>query len=280
MDNNKTNCDKCSVVVSSYDGNADVWQPFFTLFFRYWPDCPFPIYLVSNYKKYDDSRVKTISVGEDKGWATNMKTALRQIPTGHLICMLDDLFLKKTTNTGYIKSLVDYVQNNPIAYVGLVPFLDLDESYTDKFNLGRVRKSADQVSFRASLWDKKIFDSLLTPGEDFWEMELAWSKRSRDIGALFLSVKEPVLYYDVRSALIRRKWMYDAVQLCKKEGIRIDTNKRPIDYEWKWKVILDDLRKGLIAKKLKQVPLLGKLVSWFYWRLSFLRVNKIFSNGK
>lgn len=280
MLNSELDYSKCSVVVSSFDDRDDIWHPFFTLFFRYWPNCPFPVYLINNYKKYDDIRVKTISVGEDKGWATNMKTALKQIPTPYVLAMLDDLFLEKSTNTNYIKSLVNHAQNNSIGYIGLVPFLNLDEDYVDTFNLGRVSKSVDRISHRASLWNKKILSSLLVDGENVIQMEIEGSKRSRIIAAPFLSVKEPAMYYHVRSAVIRGKWMYDAVKLCQKEGIKIDPDRRPIDYEWKWKAVLDGLRKNLIARKLKTIPMLGKLISRIFRCLSFLKINKLFSNGK
>ena len=270
----------CAIIISSCDAFDDIWHPFFTLFFRYWPDCPFPVYLISNYKKYDDSRVETISVGEDKGWATNMKTALKQIPTPYVLAMLDDLFLEKSTKTDYIESLVDYAQNNSIGYIGLVPFFDLDKDYSNALNLGRISVSVDRISHRASLWNKKILSDLLVDGENVVQMEIEGSKRSHVITAPFLSVKEPAMYYHVRSAIIRGKWMYDAVKLCQKEDIKLDLSRRSIDYEWKWRVVLDSLRKTLIANKLKKIPILGRLVSWVFRWLSFLRVNKFFPNGK
>ena len=277
MANNEYNC---SVIISSCDTREDIWHPFFTLFFRYWPDCPFPVYLISNYKKYEDFRVKTILVGDDKGWSSNMKVALKQVTSPCVICMLDDLFLEKRTNTEYIKSLIDHAQNNSIGYIGLVPFFNLDKDYTDALNLGKISKSVDRISHRASLWDKKILSDLLVNGEDVVQMEIEGSKRSLAVATPFLSVKEPVMYYHVRSAIIRGKWMYDTVKLCQKEGIKLDLDRRTIDYEWKWRVILDGLRKTLIANKLKKIPVLGKLISWIFQRLSFLRVNKLFSNGK
>ncbi len=38
-----------AILVCSCDKYADVWEPFFKLFFKFWPDCPYPIYLLSNY---------------------------------------------------------------------------------------------------------------------------------------------------------------------------------------------------------------------------------------
>ena len=90
---------KCSVIISSWDGYADLWEPFFTLFFRYWPDCPYPVYLVTSYKTYNDNRVISIAVGEHKGWASNIRKVLAKIATPYVICSHEDYFFFKATAT-------------------------------------------------------------------------------------------------------------------------------------------------------------------------------------
>ena len=51
-----------SVLVISCDRYADLWRPFFELFWRHWPDCQGPVYLGSNFTDYSDPRVQTIKV--------------------------------------------------------------------------------------------------------------------------------------------------------------------------------------------------------------------------
>jgi hypothetical protein len=46
--NKNNSSDNLAVIVVSCDLYSDVWKPFFTLFFKYWNDCPFPVYLTSN----------------------------------------------------------------------------------------------------------------------------------------------------------------------------------------------------------------------------------------
>ncbi len=41
-----------AVLVVSCDNYSDVWSPFFELYSRFWPDCPFNTYLISNTKEY------------------------------------------------------------------------------------------------------------------------------------------------------------------------------------------------------------------------------------
>ena len=61
-----------AILICSCDAYADVWDPFFTLFFRHWPDCPWPIYLIANHRRYPDDRVNTLLLGDDKDWSTNI----------------------------------------------------------------------------------------------------------------------------------------------------------------------------------------------------------------
>jgi hypothetical protein len=36
-------CDRIAIPVVSCDKYSDLWQPFFALFDRFWPDCPLDI---------------------------------------------------------------------------------------------------------------------------------------------------------------------------------------------------------------------------------------------
>ncbi len=69
-----------AVLVTSCDKYQDLWEPFFTLFFRYWQDCPYPVYLGTNHLKYDHERVKTIAVGDETDWSSDFRSMLEQIP--------------------------------------------------------------------------------------------------------------------------------------------------------------------------------------------------------
>jgi len=74
-----------AILVSSFDGFSDLWSPFFMLFWRYWPDCPYPVYLISNNKIYENPRITTIMVGEDRHWSGNFITALYRVPHSVII---------------------------------------------------------------------------------------------------------------------------------------------------------------------------------------------------
>ena len=61
-----------TILVVSCDKYKDLWIPFFHCFFKYWSDCPYPVFLASNDLEYSDPRVKTILIGPDKDYSSNL----------------------------------------------------------------------------------------------------------------------------------------------------------------------------------------------------------------
>lgn len=219
-----------AIIVSSYDASSDIWKAFFTLFFRYWPDCPYPVHLITNYLKFDDDRVKTIAVGPDKKWASNLKSALKSIDSPYVIYLQEDYFLQKQADTKCIQDLVRHAQSVNAAYVRISPSPKPDEKYSGFPGVGKISaKAPHRTSLQGAIWDKKYLDSLLVEGESGWDMEFRGTERSRGDYRLFLAAKKPPLYYFPTTAIKKGRWYYDAVRLCRREGIELDLNKRAVE---------------------------------------------------
>jgi hypothetical protein len=226
-----------AVVVSSCDAYGDAWEPFFHSFFKYWPDCPFPVYLVAGEKTYDDSIVKTIRISE-KNWSICMKTAFAVIPERIILYLQEDYFLKWWVDTGKMIHFVDTLKKERAACLRLYPDPKPDDRYKDCKDIGSIRRDAPyRLSLQAALWDKKALDSLLIAGEDPWQTELIGSKRTAGVEQPFLSVKRnskwmkrvsPVFEY-ICTAIIRGRWTYDAIAFCKREGLTVDLSRRPME---------------------------------------------------
>src|SRR3954451_21242720 len=82
-----------SIVVSSCDAFFDAWRPFAFFFRKFWPEGPFPVYLITNELDVCSSTIRAIRVGRDQGWATNVEIALQQITTHYLLYFQEDYFL-------------------------------------------------------------------------------------------------------------------------------------------------------------------------------------------
>jgi hypothetical protein len=231
---------ECFILVPSCDAYSDAWDPFFAFFFKYWPDCPFPIYLISENKVFPDPRVTTITLKKDFGWANNVDMALKQVSGKYFIYFLEDVFLMKKVDTARILRLFEMLKRDNIACLRLYPSPEPDMPYAKGVNegerLGVIAQNAPyRVSTMTAIWKKESFLNLMKAGENAWQMEWEGTKRSALGSELFLSVyeKNPAISY-FSTAIKRGKWFYDAVQLCKKEGIYVDTSRRPVESKKKY----------------------------------------------
>jgi len=221
------------VIISSCDAYQDAWEAFFALFFRYWPDCRFPLYLITNDSSYPDDRVISIKLGEDQGWASNMRRVLAGVDSDYLIYMQEDYFLCRPVDNERIISLLHYAISEKAACLRLYPSPAPDKPYSDNPEVGKIALEAPyRVSLQAAIWNKHILNDLIVDGESSWEMEIKGTVRSRSITTPFLSVKDlqnPALPYIHRTAIFKGRWTKKAIELCHREGIQVDFSKRPLE---------------------------------------------------
>lgn len=259
------------ILISSCDNFRDLWEPYFTLFWRYWPDCPYPIYLITNYLRYDDDRVSSIQVGEDKNWSGNCRTALANFPHPYVLYTHEDFLLMKSVDTTHIKRLVSFMQKSRAAYLRLYPCPGPDVPLENTDEIGMISKGAPyRVSLQVALWRKDVLESLLVENETGWDMELKGSRRSDKIDLPFLSVtmdpttgrntNPPISYFC--TAVVKGKWLSDAVKFCRAEGIEVDLSVRKVrsqlDEFWENSLVREGYGRirHTIGKVLRKIGLL------------------------
>lgn len=208
-----------SILINSCDKYSDVWEIFFPLFFKYWPDCPWQVYLGSNEKAYNHPRVKTICVGKDKSWAESAYLMLEGIPTDNILFFLDDFFIFWKVNTIEVLHYYDSflkldanclrLRNSPVINNIVDGYEDIVEREKGEFN---------RVALDVAFWKKSTFMALLKPGESPWEMEKEGSKRSNSYDRFYTSKKWII---ERRNGLEAGKWMRYNLELIKREGLII-----------------------------------------------------------
>lgn len=261
----------CAVLISSCDAFEDVWRPFFTLFFRYWPDCPFKVYLLNNYKKFDFPGVEVINVGEDKKWASNMIKALDRVKEKYILYLQEDYFFQSLVNNDNIDAVIKFAEDKKAGYIRLVPYPSPDITDPEIMGpsgniyfgqkIGLIKPDSKyRTSLQAAVWNKEILLEILVDGESGWDMELRGSIRSMETKQPFFSTVKPVIDYFPKTAIKKGRWYYDAVRLCRKEGISIAGSGRSIESfgEYLW-------------RKLTNLPFLGFII-----RRSYRRAKRIF----
>jgi hypothetical protein len=210
-----------SFIVVSCDPYKDLWTPFFTCFFKYWPDCPLDIYLATNNEVFDDRRVKMINIGPDQDYSTNLISILSKIHTEWVIIWFEDAFISKTVNTAYVLLLIKQAIDSGASYLKLsadAPWVYTNDSTT---LVAPVPKNVKyRAAFGMALYKKELLSRLLVPGESAWDLDK--SPKSNKLDDYFFALttnglKNPPFHF--QHAVVKRKWTYSTPAFLRSEGL-------------------------------------------------------------
>ncbi len=169
---------KTAIIVVSCDRYADLWEPFFKCFFKYWADCPYEVYLGTNHKSFDCPSVTSLPIGEDRSYSENLSAMLALIPEEWVIFWVDDRFISGPVVTAEVIRLIERGQKLDVAFLKLIPEHPL--AYHDhNHGLGPIPKGTKyRVSMTIALWRKTCLNQLLVFGETAWALEKNGTNRS------------------------------------------------------------------------------------------------------
>jgi hypothetical protein len=264
-----------TILVNSSDGFEDCWNPFFTLFSKYWQSCSAPILLNTEFNTYThnalsirSSKSHELVLDKKLTWSECLIKGLQMIDTPLILYLQEDYFIDDFVNTRLIDEFASMMLNNTkIKHIGLTefgsspPFIDyeLDNRLSIISNNAKYR-----ISTQAGLWDKKTLLSYLDKDENGWMFEIYGSARSRKRTDLFLTVKtgnktsnmNAIISY-IPTGIIKGKWHHDIPAVFQKNDISVDFNIRGF---YKKKSLL--LRKIETGRKLLMHP--AKLIQFLF----------------
>src|SRR5262245_1733615 len=122
---------RIAVVIATCDKYKDLWGPFFTLFNRFWPDCPYPKYLVTDAPVASPPASCTVLFHDSKSWSTVVKRGLEKISEDYVLLIVDDLFLKRPVQTRRVEQILDWCQKNDAHCIRLRKNPGPDASFQD-----------------------------------------------------------------------------------------------------------------------------------------------------
>jgi hypothetical protein len=162
---------KIAVLVVSCDKYSDIWNLFFKKFNEYWPDCPYKIYLGTNFLKCDNANVETINIGDDVSYSDNLIKMMDQIESDYIIMWVDDLMLTSSVKTNQLREIVDYSIQQNLDFVKLLP--NFPYSYIEeKHGIGRLPNGIKyQVTIGISIIKKSFMKTVTSGGKTAWELE-------------------------------------------------------------------------------------------------------------
>jgi hypothetical protein len=212
---------KATILIFTNDGYAVCWEPFCHGISKYWPECPFDYYFITNYQ--DPPCGGAIKVGDDTNFTSKMKTALSTIQTPYVIHTHEDNWISQPVNTQNILDYIELMEKDKADYIRLASKPGPDQDFAFDSRLGINNNDAPyRASLQAAIWRKSVYYNLLNSGESPWQFEVVGSIRSRMYGDRFLSVKRRSYGMSYVNAVADGMWTPEGREYLKREGLTID----------------------------------------------------------
>ncbi len=249
-----------AVVVSSCDAFFDCWRPFAFFYRKFWPACPFPVYLIVNELRVRSDFIQPLVVGRDQGWASNMQKALGQIDEPYILYFQEDYFLTRPVDEVQLADDIRFAQEHDAASFCFADLSLLEPDFSrsaGRYNL-IPRESTGRTRLQVTLWERERFTSLLRPGENAWNMEARGSERTRDLIMYSYGPESapPIPY--LGSAIVRGLWTPEALELCRQYGVSITPHFRSTlatsNRGRRWRRALGRARLALALARQKNKP--------------------------
>jgi len=251
----------CAVLVVSSDGYKDLWGPFFFLFRKYWPDCPFPVYLGTQTLEADIDGVTTLLAGPDEspplvsGWSGSLRRFLNQLDSENVLLMLEDFFLSKTVSTANVLEQLAALQSLGGTVLRLnpspPPTIKAGKNYP---GIGEQHRLAPfRVSLQVSIWNRQGLLALLRDGESPWAFEIRGTFRSQAQPRGFYCTFDRELQY--RHVVEQGQWFWAAGRYYRRKNIGCDFKARKVmdPFTATRKILVKGLRRS--RERLLMLPL-------------------------
>ena len=231
-----------TILVNTSDGFEDCWAPFFQLFARYWPGCPYPIVLNTETKDYRVAgmpvRAARVAEGASRRltWSECLARCLDRIDTPYVLYLQEDLFLEAPVQQAYIEPFLGELRAGRADVIRLMECGGSGPwSPSHHPLLWQVGQQAQyRIALQAALWRKSTLRGHLRMHESPWQLEVFGSARARRIADKVLCVDRDRFHGEGRevfpyrpTGVVKGQWERHIVEpLFARHGIAMDFSRR------------------------------------------------------
>jgi len=212
------------VVIMSSDGYSDCWHPFYMLKDRYWSNCPYKTYMVTETKncEYFDT------IKKQGAWTKRLREALQELDSEYVLLMLEDYFIHSKVDIKRIEQCLNDIKlTNAIVYNFEFKYrqgVELNNRYDIQLNNQHYLNST-----QPSIWNRQRLIERLDKEQTAQEWEL--TKIDSEYIHLINNTNNKIIDtgYDLSHkpwGIVQGKWSRETKELFDKEGIKIDYEKR------------------------------------------------------
>ncbi len=218
--------DSCAVLVLSCDKYADLWKPFFQSFWKFWPSCPYPVYLGSNTIAYEGDRVATLLSGEDTDWSSSYRSILAQIEEEYLYVFLEDIFLIQEPDPERIRFVSEMMIQNKGNHLHFAP---IPKPERIENGVGIYERGMPYRATVVGLWNRQYLLQLILDGESAWNFEILGSYRTQYDDGFYCA--SPALFHWL-NVVEKGVWQKRELDYCIKNGYTVDLDRRAVLSGW------------------------------------------------
>ncbi len=206
--------DQVSMIFCTCDAYADLWEDFFKLLRKYWPEFDGEIILNTESKsfQYEGFAIsEPLHCGKDVSWSQRLAMSLDKAKNPYVLIMLEDFYMKAPVDHATFCKTLTYMKENPaVASVTYLrePGVSKPEKKLPGFFL-RKQFSLYKMTAHITLYCKDYLRSLLKKNESAWEFEVNGTIRSWFKRGAFLGPENndyAVFPYDFGSLILRGKY--------------------------------------------------------------------------
>lgn len=237
-----------AVIVCGFDKYAKLWAPFVHGFNKYWPDCPWPKYFITNYMD-GPKGFKTIKTALEIDWGSKARRALLQIDAEIIFWLMEDCWLPGPVDT---KTMVEFYElmmlRKNIDHIRFVPPFLSDGTIAPERELSgpteyepRLWHFKPYAEWRASImapfWRRESLLEYLKEGMSVWSFEDQAGIYSTRSEKEHLCVIDPHIfpfphrtnpYQRVKDEMVTKgQWTRAAIDYCKLEGLKMEFSIHP-----------------------------------------------------
>lgn len=196
---------RVSIVFCTCDSYSDLWDGFFRLFKKYWPEYDGEIIFNTDSIEYSYDGLNIVNVphyeGESKAWSDMFARAIKMCKYNNILLILEDFYFMDYVNNKSFEDTVNAMENNK-NIVSITYFKEpgyVRNSLILPQFMERKQFSLYKMTAHITLYKKDFLLSILKKGESAWEFEINGTVRSWFRKGKFLCMKpgkKPIIPYE------------------------------------------------------------------------------------
>ncbi|QCX39141.1 hypothetical protein FF125_12095 [Aureibaculum algae] len=228
-----------SLIVCSYDGYSDCWDPYFKMLVKYFPQAKdFDIILSTTTKDYhfEGLDITVLKHGNDAPWGKRLIESLKIAKYDIVFPLSEDYFLRSPMNFKMFKHFVELMEkNDEVDFIRMLRYSVRWSDKPSKYNfLNKIEPTCKhRFLLIPGLWKKKTISKYIKDYENIYMSEKINGIRSWIYKDEFYAISEEYVneygqLYDTWNSgfIFKGKWPVWCIESLESENLNIDYSIR------------------------------------------------------